>query len=65
MPRSTYASYRQRKLTVDVERTRLRARVASVHRMSRGSAGACTICGVLNQLGESIGLFKVRRLMSE
>jgi putative transposase len=65
VPRSTYASYRQRRLTVDVERTRLQARVETIHRASRGSAGARTICGMLNQSGESIGIFKVRRLMSE
>lgn len=65
VPRSTYASYRQRRLTVDVERTRLHARVETIHRASRGSAGARTICGMLNQSGESIGIFKVRRLMSE
>lgn len=65
VPRSTYNSYRQRLLILDMERIRLRARVVSIHRKSRGSAGARTICGVLNQSGESIGLFKVRRLMSE
>ncbi len=65
VPRSTYLSYRQRLLTVDVERSRLQAKVKAIHRQSRGSAGARTICGMLNQSGESIGLFKVKRLMSE
>lgn len=63
--RSTYHYHRQQTQRVDQERDRLKAKVVSIHRMSRGSAGSRMITGQLRQSGEVIGRYKVRSLMKE
>ncbi len=65
LPRSTYTSYRKRQSQINPERDRLRKRVEEIHTVSRESAGSRTITGMLNQSGESIGRYKVSRLMVE
>lgn len=62
---STYYAYQRRKNKVDVERQRLKAKVVDIHQASRQAAGSRTITGQLQQQGESIGRYKVRRLMQE
>ena len=65
VPRSTYYSYRNRKRRIDSERIRLRIKVAEIFNISRQSAGSRTIVDRMREEGESIGRFKVRRLMKE
>jgi putative transposase len=65
VPRSTYYSYRNRKRRIDGERIRLRIKVAEIFNISRQSAGSRTIVDRMREEGESIGRFKVRRLMKE
>ena len=63
--RSSYHYYRQHCHQVNPERERLRKKVVAIHEKSRGSAGSRTIVGALKQEGETIGRYKVRRLMQE
>ena len=63
--RSTYGYHRQQVKRVNNERDRLKAKVISIHHMSRGSAGSRMITGQLRQSGEVIGRYKVRSLMKE
>ncbi len=65
VPRSTYYGYRNRKRRIDSERIRLRIKVAEIFNISRQSAGSRTIVDRMREEGESIGRFKVRRLMKE
>jgi len=65
VPRSTYYGYRNRKRRIDSERIRLRIKVAEIFNISRQSAGSRTIVDKMREEGESIGRFKVRRLMKE
>ena len=65
VPRSTYYDYRNRKRKIDSERIRLRIKVAEIFNISRQSAGSRTIVDKMREEGESIGRFKVRRLMKE
>jgi putative transposase len=65
VPRSTYYGYRNRKRRIDGERIRLRIKVAEIFNISRQSAGSRTIVDRMREEGESIGRFKVRRLMKE
>ena len=65
VPRSTYYGYRNRKKRFDSERIRLRIKVAEIFNISRQSAGSRTIVDKMREEGESIGRFKVRRLMKE
>lgn len=65
VPRSTYYGYRNRKKRIDSERIRLRIKVAEIFNISRQSAGSRTIVDKMREEGESIGRFKVRRLMKE
>ncbi len=65
IPRSTYYCHQKRQKNVDTQRNRLKAKVVSLHKASRQSAGSRTLTGLLKQQGESIGRFKVRRLMKE
>jgi putative transposase len=62
---STYYAYQWRKNRVDTERERLKVKVIDIHQTSRQSAGSRTIMGQMKQQGESIGRYKVRRLMQE
>ena len=65
VPRSTYYGYRNRKRRIDSDRIRLRIKVAEIFNISRQSAGSRTIVDRMREEGESIGRFKVRRLMKE
>jgi putative transposase len=65
VPRSTYYGYSNRKRRIDGERIRLRIKVAEIFNISRQSAGSRTIVDRMREEGESIGRFKVRRLMKE
>lgn len=65
MHRSSYRYRQQQRGTVDVERARLTEKVVAIHTASRGAAGARTISGQLQQEGESVGRYKVTRLMAE
>ena len=65
VPRSSYYGYRNRKRRIDSERIRLRIKVAEIFNISRQSAGSRTIVDRMREEGESIGRFKVRRLMKE
>ena len=65
VPRSTYYGYRNRKRRIDSERIRLRIKVAEIFNISRQSAGSRTIVDKMREEGESIGRYKVRRLMKE
>lgn len=47
------------------ERERLKAKVIAIHATSRGAAGSRVIAAQLAQEGETIGRYKVRRLMKE
>ena len=60
---SCYYDYRQRKQLIDVKEVSLKAKVNELFNLSRGSAGSRTIQGMLVDDGETIGRFKVRRLM--
>ncbi|MFT6124163.1 MAG: putative transposase, partial [Shewanella sp.] len=44
---------------------KLRQQAIAIHRDSRGSAGARTIAGQLNQLGENVGRYKAASLMRD
>jgi putative transposase len=50
---------------VKPERDRLRQEAIRIHRDSRGAAGARTIAGQLNQLGENISRYQAAGIMRE
>lgn len=63
--RSSYVYHRRHRDKTDPERERLKAEVKSLHTQSRGAAGSRTMTGQMRQQGETIGRYKVRRLMKE
>jgi len=63
--RSRYRYHCQRQANPDANREHLKAKVIAIHQASHGAAGSRTIAGQLKQQGETIGRFKVRRLMKE
>jgi len=63
--RSSYYAHRARGGVIDRSRMELRARVSSIFRRSRNSAGSRTICSVLLRDGIKIGRYKARSLMRE
>ncbi len=62
---SSYYEQRQRRSTIDVERTILRIKVNELFSDSRSSAGSRSIMTMLQEDGYTVGRFKVRRLMKE
>lgn len=65
MSRSSYNYYRQHANRPDPERDRLKAKVITLHQVSRGSAGSRGLSAQLQQQGESVGRYKARSLMQE
>jgi len=65
MPRSSYNYRRDHALRTCPERERLKAAAIEIHRISRGSAGARTISGMLKLQGEAVGRYKAGSLMKE
>lgn len=63
--RSSYRYHCQRVVKVDAERERLTSRVIELFERSRGSLGSRSLVHLLRKESETIGRFKVRRLMSE
>jgi len=63
--RSSYQYHRQKVQKTDTERNRLKAKVTVMHKASRGAAGSRVITGQLKQQHETIGRYKVSRLMKE
>ncbi len=63
--RSCYYVHRLRRRRVDARRVALRSQVNQLFSQSRGSAGSCSILGMLREEGVTIGRFRVRRLMRE
>jgi putative transposase len=63
--RSSYYAHRLRRLTPDVERLRLRSRVNELFTRGRSAPGSRSITLMMQDEGEQIGRFKVRRLMRE
>ena len=63
--RSSYYDYLQRTKAIDSERMRLRIKATEIFNKSRQSAGSRSIMSKMREDGESIGRFKVRRLMKE
>ena len=62
---SSYYDQRQRDRRIDTERCRLRIQVNTLFNASRSAAGSRTIMTMMQDNGEVIGRFKVRRLMKE
>ncbi|MGS0724121.1 IS3 family transposase [Shewanella sp. 30m-9] len=65
IPRSSYHYHLKHRGLVKPEREKLRQQAIAIHRDSRGSAGARTIAGQLNQLGENVGRYKAASLMRD
>lgn len=65
VPRSCVYHYRQRGKVIDHERLVLRARVNTLFKQSRSSAGSRAIKEMLQAEGVAIGRYKVRKLMQE
>ncbi|MBF8659623.1 IS3 family transposase [Pseudomonas putida] len=63
--RSSYYAHRRRRRTPDVERLRLRSRVNELFTRGRSAPGSRSIKAMLQEEGEQIGRYKVRRLMRE
>lgn len=63
--RSSYYYQCQRQGPIDAERVRLRAKVKTIHKASRGAAGARTLSAALRAEGEAVGRYKAARLMQE
>lgn len=63
--RSSYDYHRSKISTPNKERIRLRNKVIQIHSASRGAAGSRTITAKLKQDNESVGRYKVTRLMRE
>ncbi|KSG09107.2 transcriptional regulator [Pseudomonas aeruginosa] len=63
--RSCYRVHRLRRRRVDARRVALRSQVNQLFNQRRGSAGSCSILGMLREEGVTIGRFRVRRLMRE
>ncbi|PSU42013.1 hypothetical protein C9J12_29265 [Photobacterium frigidiphilum] len=65
IPRSSFHYRLKHRGVTKPERALLRQKVVDIHSRSRGSAGARTISGQLNQAGESVGRYKAASLMKE
>ena len=65
IPRSSYHYRLKHRGITKPERALLREKVIEIHSRSRGSAGARTIAGQLNQAGENVGRYKAASLMKE
>ncbi|WP_153015169.1 IS3 family transposase [Pseudomonas syringae] len=63
--RSGYYAHRLRRRTPDIERLRLRSRVNELFTQGRSAPGSRSIMLMMQEEGEQIGRFKVRRLMRE
>ena len=63
LKRSSYYDRRKRQRSINTERLELRAKVAQMHRQSRGAAGSRSIVAMLALQGLKVGRFKVRSLM--
>jgi putative transposase len=63
--RSSYYEHTHRRKLIDVSRLRLRTKAIEIFNASRQSAGSRSILTKLREGGETIGRFKVRRLMKE
>ncbi len=63
--RSSYNDYLNHREKPDLERERLKMKVAHIHKISRGSMGSRTLSAKLKADGESVGRYKARRLMQE
>ena len=62
---SSYYEHVQSAQHIDVERLYLRSKIKELFRLSRNSAGARTLMGMMRDLGHPIGRFKTGRLMAE
>lgn len=65
MKRSNYYYHLKHKNRINPEEIRIKAKVRSIFEGSRQAAGSRTICRTLQQQGEVIGRYRVRRLMKE
>ena len=65
LKRSSYYDGRKRQGMINTKRLELRAKVAEMHRQSRGAAGSRSIVAMLALQGIKVGRFKVRSLMNE
>ena len=65
LKRSSYYDRRKRQRSINTERLELRAKIAQMHRQSRGAAGSRSIVAMLALQGLKVGRFKVRSLMHE
>jgi putative transposase len=65
MKRSSFNYYRQQKNKIDAKEKRLKIKVKQHFDESRQAAGSRTIYRSLQNKGEAIGRYKVRRLMRE
>ena len=63
--RSSYNYYLKHKNKPDFERERLKNKMTSIHKISRGSMGSRTLSAKLKAEGEVVGRYKARRLMKE
>lgn len=65
IPRSSYHYHLKHRELIKPERELLLKKAIDIHSDSRGSAGARTIAGQLNQLGENVGRYKAASLMRD
>ncbi|WP_420833553.1 IS3 family transposase [Shewanella pneumatophori] len=65
VPRSSYHYHLKHRELIKPERELLLKKAIDIHSDSRGSAGARTIAGQLNQLGENVGRYKAASLMRD
>ena len=65
MKPSSYQYYRQQKNKINPDEERLKIKIKHLFDESRQSAGSRTLHHTLQNSGEKIGRFKVRRLMRE
>ncbi|MCC4834986.1 IS3 family transposase, partial [Shewanella sp. 10N.7] len=63
VPRSSYHYHLKHRGIVNPDYQRLCEQAIEIHSDSRGSAGARTIAGQLNQQGENVGRYKAASLM--
>ncbi|MCC4834985.1 IS3 family transposase, partial [Shewanella sp. 10N.7] len=63
VPRSSYHYHLKHRGIVNPDYQRLCHQAIEIHSVSRGSAGARTIAGQLNQQGENVGRYKAASLM--
>ena len=65
IPRSSYHYHLKHRGLIQPEREVLLQKAIDIHSDSRGSAGARTIAGQLNQQGENVGRYKAASLMKD